>query len=584
MGMTISHFMWGYQPHYRVKCELAAKRVFESLDGRFDPEIFLVGILTEERKDRYPACVEPEEDFWVQSEDFNRVPEIAKSIVGNYPEINIIQSHPLAQERQNESLNKKSIRDAILSIVTTHKAKPAAMRYFVSHPSRVDCYLVSVVLGLQEDLLESHYHLARNKVALHEYRDVDVPISLVDAAIYEFLDKASEELTKPEPGLDIKTIEAEELLRIAGSRLMTGIVWKVDQNRIEGMHHLFRACTTVSALYYEASAGSGTIILARKEHEAIEKAVEFLTPYTLTNYRGARKLLELGSETLYLHCDSEKIYGLVSVSNYDPSSEDLFHINIIGHHHWELTHSNNPLMRVRYGQPYLPKASVEIEKLKIDLPRIFNGIGDDNIKKLIELVQEAEKERHGTMIVISDAAQSEANRLKAQGILLVPNIIDKNLLRSLTPIDGAVLVSPDCVCHAIGKGASSRGARYNSALRYVESAENSCMAIVVSEDGGIDLVPDLRPPIKRSDIDRIVKELRNMIDSEKIVWWTYSNLLDWLDEHRFYLLRSHCDQINQIRRTIEERLDKENPRDVKVIRQEYTPYTEMDELIYYIQE
>jgi hypothetical protein len=38
------------------------------------------------------------------------------------------------------------------------------------------------------------------------------------------------------------------------------------------------------------------------------------------------------------------------------------------------------------------------------------------------------------------------------------------------------------------KGDPSRGARYNSAVRYVESCKTPCMIIVVSEDGIIDLL------------------------------------------------------------------------------------------------
>ena len=41
---------------------------------------------------------------------------------------------------------------------------------------------------------------------------------------------------------------------------------------------------------------------------------------------------------------------------------------------------------------------------------------------------------------------------------------------------------------ATGRGTSTRGARYNSAIRYVESSPYPCMAIVVSEDGMVDVI------------------------------------------------------------------------------------------------
>ena len=38
------------------------------------------------------------------------------------------------------------------------------------------------------------------------------------------------------------------------------------------------------------------------------------------------------------------------------------------------------------------------------------------------------------------------------------------------------------------RGTPTRGARYNSAVRYVESSPYPCLAVVVSEDGMVDIV------------------------------------------------------------------------------------------------
>jgi len=71
MGNTITHFIWPYQAHFRIWQQGAAARVFQSLDSRFRPKLFLVGILNEKRDDCFFACVEPEDDFWIISEEFN---------------------------------------------------------------------------------------------------------------------------------------------------------------------------------------------------------------------------------------------------------------------------------------------------------------------------------------------------------------------------------------------------------------------------------------------------------------------------------------------------------------------------------
>jgi hypothetical protein len=41
---------------------------------------------------------------------------------------------------------------------------------------------------------------------------------------------------------------------------------------------------------------------------------------------------------------------------------------------------------------------------------------------------------------------------------------------------------------ASGRGTSTRGARYNSAIRYVETSPYPCLAIVVSEDGMVNII------------------------------------------------------------------------------------------------
>jgi DNA integrity scanning protein DisA with diadenylate cyclase activity len=64
-----------------------------------------------------------------------------------------------------------------------------------------------------------------------------------------------------------------------------------------------------------------------------------------------------------------------------------------------------------------------------------------------------------------------------------------------------VLIDPHGTCYAIGaildglateKGDSSRGSRYNSALRYVESSDYPCLAVVVSEDGLVDVITSVQ--------------------------------------------------------------------------------------------
>lgn len=80
------------------------------------------------------------------------------------------------------------------------------------------------------------------------------------------------------------------------------------------------------------------------------------------------------------------------------------------------------------------------------------------------------------------------------------------------------------VCHAIGvildgaanaKGTPSRGARFNSALRYVHGYPGR-LAVVVSEDGHVDLFPRLRPQIEKAELDSLLSQLSDLQPSAKL--------------------------------------------------------------------
>jgi len=592
MGMTITYFMWGYQPHFRIGQKSAADRIFKTLDDCFKPDVFLVGILADTRDDRHPACVEPENGFWLHSTAFDRVPEVAKKLLEEYPEAQLLHSHPIAQKNHDIYLFRRSIRDAVNEVIQNHTSKPADMSYCVSVPVKVDCYWVCVVLGLQCEVLNSHYCLVKSSLQMHEFRNFSVSCSLIDAAVSEFLGTATEQLMKPEPGSAMGiTVDTEELLRSAGKRLMTDIVCRVDQNCISGLHNIFRACNTISSLFYEKSVGAGRIILARHDHPALNMQVKFPEPAELGNYRGARKLIQLASHGLALHSDSEGVYGLATISDYNEEDEDLFCVQLIDHHHWELLHSNQSIMCVRYGQPYLPKQTFDEKKLRNDLPRIFKKLDEEKISRIVYLIEEAEKESHGTMIVISESAAEEAERLKSQGTPVVPFDLTPDILQHLTSIDGAILINPDGTCHSIGtildgnattKGDPSRGARYNSAIRYIESSRSPSMAVVISEDGGIDIIPNLRPAIRRSDITMRLSELQRMRSTEKSDMKHYANIMDWLENHRFYLLKEDCELLNAYCGELEKRIDAETERAIRIVRSEFLPNEQLDQSLYYL--
>jgi len=497
------------------------------------------------------------------------------------------------QEWEEDVLFKRGVQEAISAVISECPSKPADMLYYPSFPVKLNGFLVSLVLGLQKEVLESHPSLSIDRVNIHECRSFRVAVSLIDAVVLEFLEDVSGELLTSNLGAPPMTGKSpDEILRAAGNRLMLGAAYRADRDleHIGCWQTMFDVCNRISSLKYEQAAGAGRLILARKGHPALKTNVTFAQPVVVHNARASRKLLELASKGSALHMDPSHVFGLVEIGEYAAEEEDLYEISVRDHYIWELTHSGQVLMRVRSGQPSLPAPPFDENKIRKDLARIFRDITVEQVDRLISLVSEAAREKHGTMLVVSEDATNEAQRLANQGTRLEPRFLTACLLRQLTAIDGAVLVDPECTCHAIGvildglateKGDPARGARFNSAFRYVDMQRKPCMAIVVSEDGGVDLVPNLRPAIRLSLIEKALDELERLLTSERVNKRRYRQLIDWLGERRFYLLAKHCEMANRLIATLDDRLAQEDTKAPHIVRHKFTPDSEFVPDIYY---
>jgi DNA integrity scanning protein DisA with diadenylate cyclase activity len=540
--------------------------------------------------------VEPEIECWIESEAFDDVLETASTIRKRYPEATLFHSHPLAQERESEALNRRAIRDAMLGVIGQHAATPLNLSFFASLPDLVEGYLVSAVLGVQTDILDGYHRLSTDVVAIHKYRTWPVSRSLIDAAIAEVLSEASDGLLRPDPGLRFGRRQADEIIRTAAQRLALDTAFRANPGGIEGCHGFYDACNRISALRYETAEGSGKLVLARKEHEAVKTWIAFIDEIALKDHRRSRKLLELARHGNALHTDSECIFGLVDGNVPNNNKEDIFEVRFLGHHHWELCHSGHVLMTVRFGEPSLPKITNYELKLRQDLPRLFMDVKDEAIDLLVSLVRQAGQERHGTLLVISSEAAEEANRLRNQSTPIAARLLTSELLSHLTGIDGAVLVDPNGYCHAIGvildglataQGNPARGARFNSALRYVEFAASRnlpVLAVIVSEDGGVDFIPNLRPRIKRSLVTQAIDELEEIPRAGKIVGARHNQLYEGLRKLRFYLLGQDCARVNMAIQEIDRKLTEQDPMAVRIVHEIFEPHPEMESSFYFTKE
>jgi hypothetical protein len=192
------------------------------------------------------------------------------------------------------------------------------------------------------------------------------------------------------------------------------------------------------------------------------------------------------------------------------------------------------------------------------------------------------------MLVISDNAPEEAERLGKQSFTLTPIKLTPNLVQQITSIDGAVLVDRNSICHAIGiildglatdKGDSSRGARYNSAIRYYEcfGKNHPTVLVIISEDGMINLIPNLNHQIKHSAIIDSIESLKKLGENENPDRKQFNYLMNYFENMEFYLTAEECNTINALRKKIEYKDKDEN---LRIVRQDFKPNSDMNDSYY----
>ena len=337
---------------------------------------------------------------------------------------------------------------------------------------------------------------------------------------------------------------------------------------------LFDRFIMISSLMYEGARGTGRLLLANPDSGSVDLTLTFADAVPFREPRWARKALEMASGQTSLVADCEKIFGLGKLaSGVDPwATQDVFQIEFLDHHHWRLSCGEEVMLISKYGLPSLPQEPFPAERLSDTYQRLFPEARPSDLSRFMELFRTAVCASHGSTLVTAQDAEGEAQRLQRQGARVAPTRLTPDLFHQVSSIDGAILVDPHGVCHAVGvilDGAArpectpARGSRYNSTIRYVASSGTPRLAVVVSDDGTVDVIPLLRPRIKSSAIHKALVELESSTKDDYHEW------INWLDQHRFYLDKGQCDRINAAL----ERIGRE-PREVgeiQIIWSEFVP-------------
>ena len=198
-------------------------------------------------------------------------------------------------------------------------------------------------------------------------------------------------------------------------------------------------------------------------------------------------------------------------------------------------------------------------------------------------------EHKGGILVISDHAKEEAERLFKQSILIAPTTLTSDSTKKLTSIDGAILIDTDCICYSIGtildgivsdNGNPERGSRYNSSVRYCDyrrSLGENVVVVIISEDGMVDIVPKLRPILKRTELEQLINEYKAIVLNEKIDVGKFNKLTDCIYAVRFYLSEQQCLEVNKKRAEIEDFLQNNLEGYIHIIRENLVPDPKFDD-------
>lgn len=560
MKDTIAHFMWGYQQQFRHSVGFDAEHALREIGAGVGPVALLVGFRATPDA-AFDYCIEPETEP-IASADLSGVSARAAELFGADEESHMIHTHPLVHERRQREVRDRARRMALCEALAASDAG-AGRTYFASQSQPIGDYQVHAVVGV----LSHRWNLLPSLTIRRRDRMNVVP-SLAEAVVNEILLRASRAMALREPPADLlgeTGSRTQDIVRAASHCFMECVAVLAGQWFGSQLHeHL----DSVAAQPYEGRTGVGTIVLAGGNgsgggptSEMVEVDVIFRKPVAVSETRAMRKVLEMSGPGLHVLSNGRELTGLGRISpTYDPATEGSFEVGIISRGTWELKHNNAPLLRVENTKARLPKPRLAPEQFADTVERLFPEASSDNVGDLWELAEAAAEQEHGTMLVVHRAAPDEAFRLVPQAMAIEPTRLTRDSLRAITNIDGAVLLSPDAFCHAVGvildgtaagDGDPSRGARYNSAVRYLHAAGHECLVIIVSEDGMINLLPDLRPRVQRERVQQAVADLEAAVTGD-IDFEVFYRRRRHLESLSFYLTADQCARANEATNVVEQ--------------------------------
>lgn len=391
---------------------------------------------------------------------------------------------------------------------------------------------------------------------------------------------------------------------------------------------IFNNLNKISKLKYENHSINGNLLILNfeKYKRNIRFAIEFESPIEINETRLVRKLIEISDRELFLIGDGEKFYGfgkIIDLNNLQ-GEQEILNVEFIGSNHFsisflkvEVFKSNESnlkkeifefkienifLMIVNEEKIIIEPKKYSTEELRRTVKKVIPTINDENIDKVYEIVTKATEQKKGTMLVFSEKASTEAARLVRQSIKIKPQTLKQENVENFTRIDGAILIDDKLECHSLGVildgiarediGESSRGARYNSALRYLKYMDEKCLIIVISEDGMIDILPNINEENENKISEKFKTAMKSLKNNEydeskkhflEIIDLDNSNITSYLYCGRIELNRNKYDEaLIYFKKALE--IDSTNFNATKEIGATFLKKKEIDRAIIYFTE
>lgn len=566
---SVDHLMWEFQEQFRASLDRGSDRAMDQIGAIVSSDALLVGIrLDDAPDDGSPdiavATAQTAHPFAADELAGIRDDAARRFTAHEVHDLDFVTGE--LEQARLDHYEDATRRDAIVAALESARAG-RGRTFRVGTGAQVGHYLVHPVISVDASAFAD-----LNALPYTQIDGIDLTTSLADGILTELLRIATYALLSSRPPRTISPIDDDvpnDAIRRSANHLVYSAALITGERLGQG---LFEAFEGLSSTPYEGRVGSGTVVMAREGHPRVSVAVQLRSAVSVRERRQFRKLLEMTRPGMHLLIDGQRIYGLGSIEPLahdepDDSDNDIFRFTLLEQGSWQMSYNRNPLLRVSSGHAQLPRPRMSTSLFINAMRRVFDDVSDHDIRGIWLLAQSAAQQARGTMLLVSAAAVSEARRLAPQALSIKPQTLTHEVLDAVTRIDGAVLLTPNGLCQAVGvildgvatgAGDPARGSRYNSAVRYVEASSAPCLAVIVSEDGMIDVYPELAPRVRPEDVEQALLDLElagpspDPTEERPVDIEVFYQMHTRLRGFAFYLSQSQCDRANEVCRQVED--------------------------------